>query len=215
MNGNQDWYWTCIYVEQVTDENTIKSHLIDPLVQTTLNLGNQAQLQWNHSTDNPAYTSDYILEHPTFGAVDSAAILDKLGRQQALTVDEDVFASYGLKYAGSTLVLNDNTKIKHYFTITNQTLYNQYKDSFTFDGQAVTAKTHDGNEFYFEVGGIAAVDLDNQYVLANTKGEASLSYAALDYAVKVINRNKENEAQLRNLMYALYWYNVYADAYWA
>ncbi|MBQ3417948.1 MAG: hypothetical protein IJH32_08945 [Ruminococcus sp.] len=214
-NGNQDWYWTCIYVEQVTDENTIKSHLIDPLVQTTLNLGNQAQLQWNHSTDNPAYTSDYILEHPTFGAVDSAAILDKLGRQQALTVDEDVFASYGLKYAGSTLVLNDNTKIKHYFTITNQTLYNQYKDSFTFDGQAVTAKTHDGNEFYFEVGGIAAVDLDNQYVLANTKGEASLSYAALDYAVKVINRNKENEAQLRNLMYALYWYNVYADAYWA
>ena len=214
-NGNSDWYGSCIFVTKVetTDEN--RNVVLEPLVESLLNFSNEAQLQWNHSTDNPAYSAAYTPATPAFGAVDSAMILSKLGRQQALTIDENVFAEYGLKYTGSTLVLNDNTKIKHYFIIEDQTKYAQYKDNFTFNGQAVTAKTHDGNEYFFELGGIAAVDLDTQYVLANTQGDASISYAALDYAVKVIDRNRDNEEQLRKLMYAMYWYNVYADAYWA
>lgn len=210
-----DWYGNCIYVDkiEITDENRYVA--LEPLVESLLNFGNEAQLQWNHSTDNPAYSAAYTPATPAFGAVDSATILSKLGRQQALTIDENVFAEYGLKYTGSTLVLNDNTKIKHYFIIENPTKYAQYKDSFTFNGQAVAAKTHDGQEYFFEIGGIAAVDLDTQYVLANTKGSATISYAAFDYAVKVIDRNRANEEQLRKLMYAMYWYNVYADVYWA
>ncbi|MBQ6153988.1 MAG: hypothetical protein IJJ15_09595 [Ruminococcus sp.] len=213
--NSSDWYGNCIFVQKIETTAENRHVILEPLVEATLNLSNQAQIFWNHNTNNPAYSATYTPQTPAFGAVDSGAILSKLGRQQALSIDENVFASYGLKYTGSTLVLNDNTKIKHYFIITNQTLYDQYKNSFTFDGEAVSAKTHDGTEIFFEVAGIAAVDLDKQYVLTNSQGEASISYAALDYAVKVINRNYDNEAQLRTLMFALYWYNLYADAYWA
>ena len=60
---------------------------------------------------------------------------------------------------------------------------------------------------YFEVSGIEAANLDEEYVLSD--GTNSIGYSALDYVRLTLNQGDA----LKNLGQALYWYNYYADLY--
>ena len=95
----------------------------------------------------------------------------------------------------------------------------EYKDSFTFNGESVDAvpANKNGDLVCFTLDGIAPANLHVRYMLANDYGDAYLDYAALDYATLCMDlktaADGSNDKKLYDLTQALYWYNVYADAY--
>lgn len=211
---DSNWHYGTFYVQEEPDAAVKERYMCGTLVQSMLNYGARAQEWFNTNTTNLA---DTYVKAPQFGPVSSDRVIDKLGGTTA-TIDESGFKNnYGLEYFGSSLVLNESTKIKHYFYLDNAAKYAAVKSGFTFNGVSVTGKTGvlGGRDIvYFEISGIPATELDTRFVLTNTQGGSVISYSALDYAQRRIADDTEEQG-LKNLMYSLYWYNVYADAYWS
>ena len=218
--SKQRWSHGNFYVKEDDNEDIKGRYMLGTLVQSMYNFSSQA---YNYADENDwswllqkedceaPYTTKYIESVLDFGDVTSQMVIDKLGGTTTTVPEADFLSQYGLEYQGSSLVLNDDTKLRHYFIIRNAAKYNTVKDSFTFDGAAAQAHEVSGM-IYFEKSNIASPNLDVRYVLANSNGTASISYAALDYAQKRIADTTE-VPKLVNLMKALYWYNVYSDAY--
>ena len=117
--------------------------------------------------------------------------------------------AYGLKYEGSTIVYLSKTSLRHYYTITDQAKFDLVKDSVMFDGEPVDYSTKDG-KIYFEVTNIGAADLDTPYPLQI--GTNIYSYTVLDYVRECI-KAKYTPYQTMLLVFATYWYNQAANAY--
>ena len=182
------------------------------LLQATLNYGEKAQINFDVNTSDLADDTKYLTYKGVFGEVTQDMVNAKLGDTATKDVytDMDVFQDYGLEYYGSSLVMNSSTKIKLYYGVQSKELFNANKDSFTFNGEAVTPAYVSSDVVCFTLDGIAAANLNQRYVLSC--GSASASYAALDYITLCMD-DKDSNPNLYNLMQALYWYNVYADAY--
>ena len=214
-----DWHYGKFHVEKITDEAVAKQNLLRTLMQTTLNYGTKAQINWNKNTDDPA--TDHIAEAPSFGSVTAEEALAQIGENtQPVIISDDIFAAYGLSYIGSSLVLNADTSIKHYFEITDAVAFESVKDTFVFGGRAVTPRYYASDVVFFELSGIGAPDLNVRYALYSTADETRfISYSALDYVRKTLANNEDDDLTnnddqaFLDLMYAIYWYNVYAEAY--
>ena len=111
-------------------------------------------------------------------------------------------------------VLDSCTALRIYFRITDSTKFDLVKDSVTFGGIAsapITA-TSDGKYIYFEYANIEAAKLNNSYTL-------SINGSDYHYSVADFLRLARNKAEttaddrLMQLVTSIYWYNVYADAY--
>ena len=201
-NGFEDWFYSTIKLDK--QESSLKN-----LIRATMNYGAKAQNVFGINVDDPADGTDYIETKDIFGDVTQQMINDKIGSAQP-QIKENVFDSYGLEYIGSSLVMNANTKIKLYFGIKDADKYAQYKDSFMFGDHAVEPKQSSSDTIYFELSGIEAANLDTRYTLYNTADNSkTVQYAALDYVSLCLG----DGTPLEELCKALYWYNVYADAY--
>ena len=208
----EGWHYGKFYVETVTTENAAyQNNLLPTLLQSTVNYGAKAQTYFGVNTDDLA--DDAIRVKGKFPEVTQDMINARLGDDETRArFADDIFADYGLTYRGASLVMNSNTKLKIYFRITDQATFDQFRDSFIFNGEAV-APNYNGTLVSFDLNGIAPANLAVRYTLANTKGRgASLDYSALDYATTCMSY-MDSEPELYNLIQALYWYNVYADAY--
>lgn len=107
-------------------------------------------------------------------------------------------------YVSSTLALQSETIICHYFD-------NVDGLTFTLNGEELKAVA-DGNRFRVDIA-VDAVNLDTVYALAVSDGTNSytVNYSAVGYAQQAVASGAD--AELINLVKALYTYNVYADAY--
>ena len=140
---------------------------------------------------------------------------------QAVTVDTLSNYAYtvpqsggGVQYVGSTLVLDANTDIHHYFKVSSGSI-----DDYVFQvrGQTVTP-TQSGDSYYITISDIPAKNLDTAYtVTVKTAGGVTLftidNYSALSYAYKVLADNGGGNVNLVNLVKILYLYNLAANAY--
>ena len=120
----------------------------------------------------------------------------------------------GVQYVGSTLVLDANTDIHHYFKVSSGSI-----DDYVFQvrGQTVTP-TQSGDSYYITISDIPAKNLDTAYtVTVKTAGGVTLftiyNYSALSYAYKVLADNGGGNVNLVNLVKILYLYNLAANAY--
>lgn len=107
--------------------------------------------------------------------------------------------SDGVKYYGSSLLLESDTKLRHYFKVADGTDVSGYN----FSGNK-------GNYYYIDIADIPSHMLDQTKNV--TIGDYTISYSPLSYAYAVMNSENSDE-NLRNVVKALYLYNQAAVAY--
>lgn len=169
------------------------------LVKTMLDYGAKAQKQFNRNFRNLANKGvDYTMADVTSDMITTVPS----NMQSGLN-------TYGLEYAGTTIVYLTKTSMRHYYTITDQDKFDLVKDNITFGGENVSYTEKNGM-IYFEHKNIAAADLDTPYTL--TIGSSSYNYSVLDYVRECLDANDVSHNTFM-LVSATYWYNQAANAY--
>ena len=118
----------------------------------------------------------------------------------------------GIRYLGSSLILNSDTALRHYFSLNDGYSIDDYK--FVVDGKELKPICSEG-VYYINILGISAKDLGNTYELTVTEKSGKklvLKYGALSYCYEVIKNNNGNQ-NLSNLIKALYQYSCAAQNY--
>lgn len=189
------------YLERIIkNENgeagTVKPEQLKALARSMLNYGAKAQLQFGYKTDNlvdDGYDS-YTPASPTD--------LDKL------TYSANQFTDYGLKFAGSSLLLTDSTTLRLFFSKDEN--YDSSTTTLSRNGKTLSPGSK-GNYITFDITGIAAPDvLDNQTVTFS-KGSNSL---VAEFCIRNYISNKHNTGgTLGDVVTALHDYSVKASAY--
>lgn len=104
----------------------------------------------------------------------------------------------GIEYYGSTLLLESETTIRHYFKVADGTDVSAYN------------MTEKGGYYYIQCSDIPAGSLGTAQDIS--VGEYTISYSPLSYA-KAVLESENTDANLKNLVKALYIYNQNALAY--
>lgn len=182
-----------------------------PMVRAMLNYGGYSQLQFKHNTDALAndglYTTD---EDPVL--TEEVTIDDNY---TFTAPSEDI----GLRYYGSSLLLDAETTIRHYFTITSEEDHAEIceKYSFVLDDVTVLTPSMRGGMIYIDIKGINAAELDDMFnlVVKNTATEATISvtYSPFSYA-KYVLENAIAGTNLVNVIKAMCLYNEAANNYY-
>lgn len=105
----------------------------------------------------------------------------------------------GITYYGSSLILESNTTLRHYFKVANGTDVSGYN----FSGNK-------GNYYYVDIADISAGTLFN--IFTTTVGDYTIEYSPMTYVQAVLNNDSADEA-LKNTVKALYLYGQSAQAY--
>lgn len=181
--------------------------LVD-LAKAMLDYGAKAQVVFGIATDSPANDGvSYTMQNVTPEMIETAITAANPAPNQSqstMTTNTDIF---GCQYVGSTVVFLTKTSLRHYYTVDNQTDYNNNKNS---TGNFVLHEEK-APYMYFELSDIPAKEMDELqlFSIANQK----YYYSALDYSKNIL-RNSNADTATKNLAKATYWYNHYANLYY-
>ena len=135
--------------------------------------------------------------------------------EQTVTADMSVYdftvdkMPEGITYYGSSLILESETTIRHYFTLADDKNISDF--AFTVDGEEVTPVAKQGC-YYIDIENISAEKLGTAFTVSINGEDVITGYSALSYAMKVLESENTN-ANLKNLVKALYIYYHNALAY--
>ena len=105
----------------------------------------------------------------------------------------------GIIYYGSSLLLESNTTMRHYFKVAEGT-----------DVSALSFSGSKGNYYYIDIPNISAEKLGT--IQNVTIGNCTISYSPMSYAYAVLSSKNTSES-LKNLVKSLYLYEQVAEAY--
>ena len=105
----------------------------------------------------------------------------------------------GITYYGSSLLLESNTTMRHYFKVAEGT-----------DVSALSFSGSKGNYYYIDIPNISAKKLGT--IQNVTIGNCTISYSPMSYAYAVLSSKNTSES-LKNLVKSLYLYEQAAEAY--
>ena len=105
----------------------------------------------------------------------------------------------GITYYGSSLLLESNTTMRHYFKVAEGT-----------DVSALSFSGSKGNCYYIDIPNISAEKLGT--IQNVTIGNCTISYSPMSYAYAVLSSKNTSES-LKNLVKSLYLYEQAAEAY--
>ena len=112
----------------------------------------------------------------------------------------------GISFYGTSLILEDNVTIRHYFTVNDSEAFLNAGYNFSIDYGTK------GDFIYFDITDIPAQELGNQFgfVIMNSLGEPvyNVIYAATNYMADMMD---DGDASLVSLVSAMYDY--YIEAY--
>ncbi len=117
----------------------------------------------------------------------------------------------GLSYLGSSVVLESQTTIKHYFTLDEGSSASDYL--VTVDGEAAQMEVS-GNTCVVRVPNVTAPKLGIAYKIVVQKDGSSIeinNYSAFSYAYAAVSKNSSET--LTNAARALYCYGMAAKSY--
>ncbi|MGN0575437.1 MAG: hypothetical protein ACI4J2_05335, partial [Ruminococcus sp.] len=108
--------------------------------------------------------------------------------------------------------LESETTVRHYFTIAEG--YGTADFVFTVNGSEAKLTESEKNPGYYfiDIKNISAEKLGNAYTVSINSEDVITGYSALSYSKKVLD-SEETDANLKNLVKALYIYNQNAIAY--
>ncbi len=177
--------------------NTASQAKLVNLLRSMLNYGTQSQASLGHNTMDLANSglsaADRVLPNPT----DLAAYA-----HSAVGTEE------GIQVASASLILRTTTTIRVYFQLTGDKTIDQY--SFTAGGKAVSPVHHSGKQYYVDLVGIEARNLDTMYQI--TCGGITVSYCGLSYVKSTLEYPGFTE-DAKNMARALYGYAMAANEY--
>ncbi len=176
-------------------DNDTKLGRLQELCKAMLHYGAEAQKVFSHNTENPA-DSD-------LGSYTPVSIPDDLPYPEH---PADEFSDFGLTYAGNSLLLKDATVLRVFFTANDD-------DSGTtvwYNGVQLTPGQR-RSYFYFDISGVKAADiLKAQKLTFKKSGKAD---KAVDFYLTEYIKDKKGDAELADVLEALYDYNQKAVAY--
>ncbi len=172
--------------------------------------------------NSSAYSSELInlLNQMMFyGDVASKYFAGEISEAQLTEITAQTLSGYaikksgtfegGLSYYGSSVLLESETRIRHYFRLTEGSIGNH---TFTVDGTEVVP-VREGNTayWYVDIPNVGSKDLDRVYTVC--ADGFTLEYSALSYAYAVLDKYSESNVGLSNVARALYVYNLAANDY--
>ena len=187
------------FTEKYTGTGAKSYENLKKLVQTMLSFGARAQEQFGVNTDDPADKDTGY----------TPAVVDADSIQVTDTDMTENLSSYGLTYAGSTLLCLTEASIRHYYKITDQNAFDANR--VTINGSPVEYTEKNG-EIYYEIKGIPAADLDTDYTLKI--GTDEYAYSVMNYVKRALASDKADD-QVKAIATSLYHYNQAADVYFA
>ena len=180
------------------------------LVKAMLRYGTKAQAQFDYQTDRLA---DADLADQTLSEVDTAT-LGACGSAD--------LCAFGLRFTGSSLVLESKTSHKLYFDVSDQAAL----DATTITcGSLTLERGTDTNGFYVIIPNMAARNVLKNYTLTFTKDGAATTKlrvnagayigTVLDDSVSSASLGLDDARRntLKDTVTALYWYSKAAEAY--
>lgn len=236
-SGGEGWSWGTQYVAPDAFDK-MNAEFAKPLVSALMNYATQAQTYFacnttdlaNAHVHNNTYTySDSVtdaaitaLDDPNTMATnlkdgvedaDYAAIRAKLGDDT-----DSLLFNYGIRYYGSTVVLENETKIRHYFDVWDAERI-PATATFTINGDDTVVEAHTvlyNNEVkwvYFDSPALAGAELSETVTITfsgHNDKTFSGDYSFYTYAKKALNTTDNG---LKALVRSMYWYNQEADRY--
>ena len=168
--------------------------LLTDLVTKMLDYGAKAQTRFS--------ITDYELAN---AGVDYA--MQEITADDILTKKSDMtrgLSKLGLTYVGTSVVFLSQTTLRHYYSVYNQELFDNYKSTANF------TYGEKGALIYFECSDISAPLLDAAQTFGI--GDYEYDFSVLDYCKLVLSVNGKSQAN-RELAMSTYWYNKAAKAY--
>lgn|GEM_PF-398731 len=184
------------YVEKYGLENYNK---LNTLVKAMLDYGANSQIRFERNVNEPANGGTNYLDYEV-----TADMIDAPS-----SVMSENLEKYGLAYQGSTIVYLTETTLRHYYKITDNEAFGNYKNSIKVDGETVNYGVKD-DMIYYDVKNIAANDLAVPHII--TIGDNDYSYSALSYTKKQLASTTANKTA-KELGRATYRYYIAAKDY--
>lgn len=211
-DGKEYYVFSCeVSAKEMDDEITAKmisgNNVISPEYTYSVKKYADTLLDGDYSTEAKNLVNSML----SYGSYAKAYFSnDNLTASTELnSVTTDVLADYagqtsgtlsdGMKYYGSSLLLESDTTLRHYFRVEDGTDVNGYN----FSGNK-------GNYYYIDINGISAENLDATYTSAI--GDYVISYSPMSYAYAALRSDSASDS-LKNVVKALYLYNQSANAY--
>ncbi len=116
----------------------------------------------------------------------------------------------GLTYCGSSLLLQSQTCIRHYFEVADGHSFDEY--TITCDGGKSLVKGSKNGLYYVEIQNIGSADLDVMYSV--TCSDMTVKYGVYSYIYSKLNSIESGDT-IKNLVRALYNYGEKANSYFA
>ena len=167
-----------------------------PLVKAMLNYGAGAQRYFNYKTDDIANDTTYMTD------------ADKTVNERPYMSEYDFSiagSEEGVEYYGTSLSLKSETAIKHYFVVSQDVDVSSL--AVTVNGEAAELVAS-GDKYMLKISDIPAQNLDDMFMVQ--VGGISIDYGALSYGNIAMGTDKDT---LKNLVSAMYAYNLEAEAY--
>lgn len=187
-------YLVRVYNNENGEAGTVKTEELRALARSLLNYGAKAQLQFGYKTSEYELV-DYGLD--TYTPATPSGI-------NKLTYDSNEFAQYGLKYAGSSLILNNDTTLRIFFSKTSD--YSS-APNLSCNGNPLTQGTK-GSYITYDITGIAAPNVLSTHTVS-FPDSTTADFTACNY----ILNNYQKSGALGDVVTALYDYSVKASAY--
>lgn len=207
-NTSEEYKHSVVNYANALIERNMDSEKTIALVKAMLNYGAYAQLNFDYNIEKLANA----------GLSDE----DKTSYETSLSnVTADTFKDYTVStttiegmgtFVGSSLVLDSETTVKVYFTPADDVDIN----SLTFSlGEKTLTPVKSGEYYVISITNIASNALDNKFeitVKENDTTKGTFTCSAYAYCYNVLKSDSCKEA-LKNVVKALYLYNVAADNY--
>ena len=176
-------YSVADYIQYIRDNPTEFDEKTLSLVNAMAGYGDYAKAYFNNENLDANTEMDAVI-------ADTLASFDK-------QISGDL--PEGITYYGSSLLLESNTTMRHYFKVAEGT-----------DVSALSFSGSKGNYYYIDIPNISAEKLGT--IQNVTIGNCTISYSPMSYAYAVLSSKNTSES-LKNLVKSLYLYEQAAEAY--